>query len=229
MLIRQGAMPLQGALMTFPLWLFSTVFLWLHPPSGFTLLYTPFLLWYCITAQIFEQKMTSSLYSVHFPQYYTSLSPYTLAPFWGSIQIALTTAIIQPLGSDIMAIYCMHVSYSMCNNIFRNYARKSNSAHSNHPQNGRMAKFQKGKILCSNVWSLINKKSVKTSASAFYVQCSMKSYFSQRCVEEIDQLIKRRRAFAPPRVFLIKDTCMWAALNGPHLLPRLVTTRKWDS
>ena len=66
------------------------------------------------------------------------------------------------------------------------------SAHSNHPQNGRMAKFQKGKILCSNVWSLINKKSVKTSASAFYVQCSMKSYFSQRCVEEIDQLIKRR-------------------------------------
>ena len=82
MLIRQGAMPLQGALMTFPLWLFSTVFLWLHPPSGFTLLYTPFLLWYYITAQIFEvmwqQKMTSSLYSVHCPQYYTSLSPYIL-------------------------------------------------------------------------------------------------------------------------------------------------------
>ena len=108
----------------------------------------------------------------------------------------------------------------------------------------QMAKFQKGKILCSNVWSLINKKvlklpqaplfctpksSIKTTIKKHYNLCSMKSYFSQRCVEEIDQLIKRRRAFAPPRVFLIKDTCMWAALNGPHLLPRLVTTRKWDS
>ena len=31
--------------------------------------------------------------------------------FWGPIQIALRAAIIQPLSSDIIAIYCTHIKY----------------------------------------------------------------------------------------------------------------------
>ena len=117
MLIQQGAMPL-------------------HPECSygsphFTVHYC--MLYFCYDITATTKKRYNNQHIVQCVVYYTSFVLCTPAPLRGSLQIALRAAIISPLSSDIMAIYCMHISYQMCNNIFKSYIfRKPAIACSKH-------------------------------------------------------------------------------------------------